>query len=121
MEDHDLTWSVVGARCICGDQRLYGARDSLSAEKDHSNRLVHHYDRSSAGGSGPRAQPAQSHDLRLEKLSLLLPAHARPPHFVWRTRGILSGERPDGAAKRGNPAAGNDRGVPATAGCEGRV
>ena len=36
-----------------------------------------------------RTQPAQPHDLRLEKLSLLLPAHARPPHVVRRPRRIL--------------------------------
>src|SRR6202035_1007218 len=43
--------------------------------------------------SGPRTQPAQPHDLRLEKLSVLLPADARPADAVRRTCGRLSGKR----------------------------
>ncbi len=58
---------------------------------------------------GARTQPAQSHDLRLEELSLLLPAHARSPHAFRRARGIFPGKQSNHPPQRRNPAPRHDR------------
>jgi glycine/D-amino acid oxidase-like deaminating enzyme len=41
-------WSV-GAGCFRRDQRIYGTRHAGAAKKNHSDRVVHYYDRSPAG------------------------------------------------------------------------
>src|ERR1700728_2337700 len=114
MEDYDVARIAMGARSVRGHERVYGDGYTGTAEENYSYWIVHYHDRGAAEGAGARAEPAQPDDLRLEKLSLLLPVDAGWAHVVRRAGGVLSGERSDGAAERRDFAAGHGERVSAT-------
>ncbi len=93
----DLGWKIstsarhtLGARSVRGHERVYERGNAVTAKENHSDRVVHHHDRSVAESAGARTQPAQPDDLRFQKLSLLLPPDSGRKHAVRRARRIFS-------------------------------
>jgi hypothetical protein len=74
---YNFSWCSLGPRCVRRNQWLHGIGDSVTAKKNHSHRVIHHYHGGFARSCGAGIEPAQSHDLRFQKLSLLLSAHSR--------------------------------------------
>src|SRR6516165_2075497 len=85
-------------------QRLHQRHYPRAAAEDRSHRVVHHCDRTLAGGGGPGGESPKPHDLRFEELFVLLPADAGQQDAVWRQGGIFPGEPKYRAGERGNSA-----------------
>src|SRR5260370_10452491 len=109
MENYYVERRSMGPRDLRRNERVNRQSDACAAKENNSYRIVHYHYGNSARGIGVRTKPAQTHDLRLEELSLLLSTHAGSANAVWRARGVLSRERSEGASKRGHSSARDDR------------